>query len=143
MNMRSLTAVLLLIVMLLGSACARESRRTQAQTMQITLTAVPFPAVVGETRLVIRVSDSQGRPVDDAVLAVKGDMTHAGMAPVLAESAEGGEDGYYNLPFEWTMGGDWVVTVEATRPDGSAAQERFDLNILTADEAACIGDEDE
>ena len=100
MKIRSLAAALLLTIVLLGSARARESQRTQTQNLQITLTAVPFPAVVGETRLVIRVLDSQGRPVDDAALAVKGDMTHAGMAPVLFETAGGGEDGYYNLPFE-------------------------------------------
>ncbi len=140
MHKKILVAALLLL--LWGSGCGRASRESASQELQISLTAVPFPAVVGESRLVIHVRDSEGNPVNDATLAIKGDMTHAGMAPVLAEAQGGGEDGYYNIPYEWTMGGDWVVTVAATLADGRTAQQRFDMEILTADQAAeCTVDE--
>lgn len=142
--MHKLVFILLIsLAMLPGSGCQRESRRAPAAGAVLSLTAVPSPAVVGEARLVVRVLDSAGSPVDDAAIAVKGDMTHAGMAPVLAESDAGGEDGYYNIPFEWTMGGDWVVTVEAVLADGTTARQRFDLAVLTVDEAACRVEEDE
>ena len=136
-------ALLLSLFLILGSGCMRESRRATSTDVQIDLSAVPFPAVVGETRLVIRVLDRNDQPVDDAALAVRGDMTHAGMRPVLAQVQGGGVEGYYDVPFEWTMSGDWIVTVEATLADGTAAQRRFDLSILTADEAACTVDDPE
>lgn len=131
------------LLFLLGSGCARESQRAAVEDLQISLTAVPFPAVIGPARLVIRVQDSAGNPLDDAVLSIKGDMTHAGMTPELVELQGGGEAGYYNVPFEWTMGGDWIVTVEATLADGRTARQRFEMAVLTADEAACTVHEHE
>lgn len=122
------TFVLLSLLFLAG--CSRASREESTADVQIELTAIPFPAVVGESRLVIRVTHADGRPIDDARLSIKGDMTHAGMEPVLAETS-GGTDGYYEAPFEWTMGGDWVVTVEAQLADGSMVRERFDLAVAT------------
>jgi hypothetical protein len=44
-------------------------------------------------------------------------MSHAGMTPVIVERANG-EAGTYAVPFEWTMAGDWIVTISATLPDG-------------------------
>ena len=129
------------VVLLLGSGCGRESRNASSSNAQINLTAIPFPAAMGQTRLVIQVTDLAGQPISDATLSIKGDMTHAGMVPVLAEVQGGDEDGYYNVPFEWTMAGDWVVTVEATLNDGTRAKERFDISVLTEDEAVCT-DED-
>jgi len=35
----------------------------------------------------------------------------------------------YAIPFEWTMGGDWVVTVDVTLADGRTASRQFDLSI--------------
>lgn len=141
--MHKWSLVLIGVLLLLGSGCARESRRAAAEDVQISLAAVPFPAVVGPARLVIRVQDSAGNALDDAALSIKGDMTHAGMTPELAAVQGGGEEGYYNVPFEWTMGGDWIVTVEATLDDGRTARQRFDMTVLTADEAACTVDEHE
>ena len=119
----------------------RASRQADNADVQITLTAIPYPAHIGDTRLVIQVADAHGNPIDDAHLAIKGDMTHAGMVPVLAEVDGGGEDGLYEVPFEWTMAGDWVVTVDLQLPDGSTAQQRFDMSVLF--EAGDVCEEDE
>ncbi|MEJ2752568.1 MAG: FixH family protein [Candidatus Promineifilaceae bacterium] len=137
--------VLLALVMLvmIGSGCARESRTESSQNAQISMTAIPFPAAVGESRLVIQVTDLAGQPVSDAALSIKGDMTHAGMAPVLAEVRGGDDEGYYEIPFEWTMAGDWVVTVEAILSDGAHVKERFDFSVLSEDEALCTDDDAE
>jgi hypothetical protein len=128
------------VVLLLGSGCSRESRNASSSVVQMTLTAIPFPAAVGQSRLVIHVTDLAGQPVSDATLSIKGDMTHAGMVPVLADVQGGDDEGYYNVPFEWTMAGDWVVTVEATLNDATHAKERFDLSVLSEDEAVCTDD---
>jgi hypothetical protein len=138
---KTLVLLAMALFLLLGSGCGRESRKASASNAQISLTAIPFPAAVGESRLVIRVTDFADTPVSDAALSIKGDMTHAGMVPVIAEVRGGDEDGYYNVPFEWTMAGDWIVTVEATLSDGTHAKERFDLSVVVEDEAVCTEDD--
>ncbi|MDX1412737.1 MAG: FixH family protein [Candidatus Promineifilaceae bacterium] len=131
-----LTGMLLLV----GNGCARESRQTSLKNSQINLTTVPYPPILGESRLVIQILDIDGTPVDNAQLDIKGDMTHAGMVPILAELDGGGEEGYYNVPIEWTMGGDWIISVRATLPDGSTTEERFDLRVTMGEDELC-GDE--
>ncbi len=138
---KTLVLLALTMIVMLGSGCVRESRSASSTIAQIDLTAVPFPAVVGESRLVIRVTDLAGQPISDAALSIKGDMTHAGMVPILAEISGGDEDGYYDVPFEWTMAGDWVVTVEAQLSDGARVTEQFDLSVLSEDDAVCTDDD--
>jgi hypothetical protein len=74
------------------------------------------------------VTGADGTPIDGARLNIKGDMTHAGMQPVLAET-KGGEQGRYETPFEWTMGGDWIVTVTAALPDGRTTARQFTYTV--------------
>lgn len=124
-------------LILIGSGCARASRQADTADVQISMTAIPFPPHIGDTRLVIQVADAVGSPIDDAHLAIKGNMTHAGMIPVLAEVDGGGQDGVYEIPFEWTMAGDWVVTLDLRLPDGTTAQQRFDMSVLFEDEELC------
>ena len=125
------------LFLIFGSGCARVSQQAESAAVQITMTAIPFPPIIGESRLVIQVVDKMGSPIDDAHLLIKGDMTHAGMTPVLAEVEGGGENGVYTIPFEWTMAGDWVVTVDLGLPDGTKVQERFDMTVLFEDDELC------
>jgi YtkA-like len=138
---RILALLAIVAVLILGGGCSRQSRSSSTTANQITLTAVPSPAAVGESRLVIRVLDAGGEPIDDARLSVKADMSHAGMIPVLAQVDGGGEDGYYELPFEWTMAGDWIVTIEAALPDQTVITERFDLSVSSEDGAMDMHDD--
>jgi hypothetical protein len=49
-------------------------------------------------------------------------MSHAGMVPVV-DTAVAEDPGRYGISgFEFTMAGDWILTVEATLPDGRRAQ---------------------
>ena len=64
-------------------------------------------------------------------MAARGDMSHAGMAPVIA-SSEDDADGVYRIPFEWTMAGDWFVDVTVTLADGREVVQRFDLSVSGA-----------
>lgn len=89
----------------------------------------PTALTTGPTTLTITLHDGGGAPIDRAALAVRGDMTHAGMVPVLAESLDDGRAGVYQVPFEWTMKGDWIVTVTITLPDGATAAEQFRFTV--------------
>lgn len=122
---RLLVSSLLLLAL---SGCARQSQQPVTEDVEITLAVEPAPPAVGPATLFVTLADSEGNPVEDARLNVKGDMSHAGMEPVLAE-AESGPGGVYELPFTWTMGGDWFVTVDVTLADGRTLSQRFDLSV--------------
>lgn len=117
-------AVLLIFALLLAGC--RQSAQNQTSDVDIALRAESL--AVGETTLYITLTGTDGQPVSAQKIDVRGDMNHAGMQPVLADTSDG-EGGAYEVPFEWTMSGDWIVTVKATMADGSVAEERFDLSV--------------
>ena len=117
-----------LLFLLVITGCRNSTRTSGQDTVQIGLVSPVFPPVVGPGQIKIEILDSRGEPVDDLRLEVKGDMTHAGMVPELA-SADQSTNGIYIVPFDWTMAGDWIVTVEAADHNGSAAQRRFEFSV--------------
>lgn len=120
--------ILLFLLVLAAAGCARTSSEPATAGPDIALTYLPDPAVVGEAKLLVTLTDMAGQPIEDAAVHVKGDMNHAGMVPVLAE-ATSGPGGVYELPFRWTMSGSWIVTVEAALADGTAVSRRFDVSV--------------
>jgi hypothetical protein len=111
-----------ILVLLLIAACSPEITVFDAV---MTLQTEPNPAAVGESTLVITLHDTNGMPIDNATLVIDANMDHAGMEPVKRE-INGGSAGVYRVPFEWTMGGGWVVNVTAKLPDKTTSQT-FDL----------------
>lgn len=53
-------------------------------------------------------------------------MSHAGMRPVFAEAKETGS-GRYEASLELTMGGDWIVLINLTLPDGRKGQRKVEI----------------
>ena len=62
-------------------------------------------------------------------LRLRGDMNHAGMQPVFAESSTAAA-GLFTLPFEWTMSGSWILEASLTLPSGETAVREFRYEIL-------------
>ena len=118
------TAVFLLLLL---AACGGRQNNAGNST-DVTVTAQPEATAVGETILTITLTDADGRPITDATVQVRGDMSHAGMTPMLRSGLPEGA-GEYVVPFEWTMAGDWIVTVEFTLADGRTGTETFDFSI--------------
>ena len=117
--------VLLLAFSLFLIACRPEAPVTD---LNITLSTDPNPALKGEADLIVTVRDQEDNPIENALVRVKGDMNHAGMEPVLGEVI-GGNYGIYAIPFEWTMAGDWVVTVEVEMADSTVHEKVFELTV--------------
>ena len=116
---------LILAILLLG-AC----RQQRASVADIQLLMSVSDMRVGETTLLVTVSDKHGeRIANPGRLRVRGDMDHAGMAPVMAESASAAE-GIFSLPFEWTMAGGWIVEARLTLADGTVTAETFRYEVL-------------
>ena len=123
--------VLLVIVLaaLLTAGCRESAREVETVAdVSIQMTVNPQPAAVGEAELVLTVTDSDGQPVTVRQIDVRGDMNHAGMVPVLRTIEEAGT-GEFRVPFEWTMGGEWIVTVTATLDDDRVVEQDFELNV--------------
>lgn len=109
----SLTTVL---VACRGPASSSSARSSDTQATSIVIELPDDPAV-GPADVLVRLA-AGGEPVRGAEVEVTGDMTHAGMVPVIA-TAEEAEPGVYRTDdFAFDMAGDWVLTVEATLPDG-------------------------
>ncbi len=96
--------------------------------ISISLGVMPAPIEVGESTLLIAVTNGFIDPLPVSRITVRGDMNHAGMVPVIVESTEG-ESGQFELPFEWTMGGDWIVEVTAELTDGRSHTQTFEFSV--------------
>jgi hypothetical protein len=130
--MRSPLLIMMLVVgALLLTSCRQQETPTALDDDALLISVEDSrtgDVTTGESTLVVTVEDSAGNPVTDATVSVRGDMTHAGMSPILRESDDG-TNGIYEVPFEWTMGGDWIVDVVVTLPDGSEHQRSFDFTV--------------
>ena len=126
------SAKIVLLLLLLGTlllACRSEAVTPANEAgIEMTLEMEPNPAVVGETLLMVGITDINGDAVEVESMTVRGDMNHAGMAPVIRE-VEQATDGVYHVPFEWSMGGEWIVAVTAQLADGQTVEEWFDLSV--------------
>lgn len=127
--MKALKAFLSLVMLAaILVACGQQTTPTATPIpVEISLRAEPEALAVGSTTLVVRLTDVSGTPIDGAALQVHGDMDHEGMAPVDREVSES-VSGEYRVPFEWSMGGGWIVIVTARLPNnGGEVSERFDF----------------
>ncbi|MEZ4518537.1 MAG: FixH family protein [Chloroflexota bacterium] len=131
--------LILVLALVLTTGCRRESRQTSDDGLSIELMTPLFDPEAGRNFVDIRILDPAGSLVSDATLHLRGDMTHAGMVPVFAESA-GAQGDFYRVPFEWTMTGDWVLTVDAELGDGRQASRQFDISV-TEDGVYCMENE--
>lgn len=130
---RRIRYTLLLLLLIVSLAACRQSAQPTPTTVpaaanvSIELTTDPTPPVPGDATLIVTVKDGE-QPVAGVDVAAHGDMTHAGMQPVDA-SGETDENGVARIPFKWTMGGDWIVTITATLPEGADVEKVFNLSI--------------
>lgn len=123
--MRLLLYVLIVAVV---AACRPAEPVTTLDGINIALEMQPAAPGVGEATAVVTLTDRSNQPISGATIVLRGDMTHAGMQPVLRETSTDAA-GVYTLPFEWTMGGDWFVDVTVTLPDGTTATRTFDFRV--------------
>lgn len=133
--MRTGLRALLLLLLILLAAC-RESAQptstpedfTPTPVIEIEMAVEPSPAATGDAALVVTLHSPDGTSIVDANVAARGDMNHAGMIPVFGQTSDN-TNGVYRIPFEWTMGGDWVVTLTVTLPDGQQVVRSYEMAI--------------
>jgi hypothetical protein len=121
---------LLFCLLLLAFSGCRQSQQsaTSQADVRIELSTDPTPPETGDGTLLVTVTNPDGSPADVVRVEVRGDMNHAGMQPVFS-GADLPEDGVYRVPFNWTMGGEWLLDVSVLLEDGSAAAQRFEVAV--------------
>lgn len=110
------TIMFALVGLLAITGCAAQQEAEPAADPSVTLNVEPEALSVGETMLVITITDGSGQPIDGAALTIHGNMDHAGMTPIERQHSDS-TSGEYRVPIEWSMGGGWLVTVTARLPD--------------------------
>jgi len=100
----------------------------QAPEITVRVLTSPTPPRVGPAEITLELLDPAGLGVDHALLQVRGDMIHPGMAPVdgiVGQSVRG----QYPVTFEWSMAGDWILTVDGQLQDGRRLLRTFELRV--------------
>jgi hypothetical protein len=102
------------------------------QSLVMGLSLSPTPPTVGPARLIISLQDTAGFAILGAEIVAEGNMTHAGMVPV-RERAQMVGPGHYSVGrFNFTMAGDWVLTLDATLLDGRTTRLRKATRVVGA-----------
>jgi hypothetical protein len=124
----SLIMILLSTSLLLAACTRRSSAVDQAGDVNLNWEIHPSPAVTGAAAIEISLTDASGVPVRGARLSLRGDMTHAGMMPVMTDLRET-DPGVYRGEIEWTMGGAWILNVEGELKDGRTLKRQIDIEV--------------
>lgn len=120
------TVLCLAALLAMGVACRQQ--RTSVGDIRLEISV--SDRRVGETTLLVSVTDQAGNPVEaPGSLVVRGDMDHAGMVPVFAESSAA-VDGVFTVPFEWTMSGGWILEASLTFDNGDVYRQSFRYEIM-------------
>ncbi|MBX3011986.1 MAG: FixH family protein [Caldilineaceae bacterium] len=116
------------------TACGATSQGGENPNVQITL--LPVEQGAATTALAIQLQNAADEAITDASVSVEGNMNHAGMAPVFTDTitdvADGTADGIYQVPFQFSMLGDWIITVSVTLADGSQVTKDINLTVTNA-----------
>jgi hypothetical protein len=92
----------------------------------VNLAVEPEPPRIGPAMVTVTLDDASGQPIHGAQVQLEGNMNHAGMVPVLAQTVEVAP-GRYRAELEFTMGGDWFILVHADLPDGRSMERKIDV----------------
>lgn len=125
--MRYLLTLMLIVLAVACSPAATPTPEAAVPTAQIDLQIDPDPPMMGDASLVVTLT-REGVPLADAPVSARGDMNHAGMTPVLGDAITDA-DGKATIPFNWSMGGDWIVTITVTLPDDSEVSQEFPVSV--------------
>jgi hypothetical protein len=126
--LRSLLPVLVVLLPLLA-ACRGDAG--DDLPVEARISVAPTPPLVGPALVVVELTDTEGDPVEGARVRVEGTMTHAGMVPVFADAEPTGEGRYRVQEFDFTMGGDWILRVHITLPDGTEGIREREVRVIS------------
>jgi hypothetical protein len=108
----------------LAVGCSRPGAEDDGVRLEMSVT--PRPPAAGSVQIEIRIRDAQGRPLAATGMELEATMSHPGMVPTFA-TARSEQPDRWLAEIELTMGGDWVVLVDARLEDGRAIRRTIPL----------------
>ncbi len=117
-----------LCLLCLFVACRNQS----AAEVTIAHEVLPQPPRVGEVEIRLRLTDASQKQLPGAEIKLEGNMSHAGMSPVFADTLEVAP-GEYRAKMNLSMAGDWVILVHLTLRDGAKLERQFEMTVLNAE----------
>jgi hypothetical protein len=119
--------LLLLAGLAVAAACRPAPPVDAAPEIVLQWKLTPAPPTAGPIRLSLSLTDRKtGRPIQGAEVRLEGNMSHPGMEPLFATAREV-SPGRYEAGMELTMGGDWVLLMDARLRDGRTAHRELAL----------------
>jgi hypothetical protein len=112
-----------------AAACSKSSGRSPDISIEHDIR--PQPAHVGPNVVTLKLTNTAGKPVTGAHVAIEGDMSHPGMSPVFGEAQEL-ETGRYRGSIDFAMAGDWVVLLHITLADGCKLERQIHVSGVRA-----------
>ena len=106
--------------------CRKSPLGARETTLSVDFEISPQPPRAGPATITLRISGSDGKPMSGVSVRLEGNMTHAGMAPSFG-TAEEISPGRYRAPFDFSMGGDWIILVHLTLPNREKLERQFDV----------------
>jgi hypothetical protein len=121
--MRKPAVLPLILTLLLLAAGCRIPPDVSDRGALIKLAFAPTPLTIGDSVAVVTVLYDQAAQANVPV-ALRGIVNTVGIPP---ETGAGTTDSQGNvvIPFEWTYGGDWVITVTVLLPNGKTMTQDF------------------
>jgi hypothetical protein len=120
---------LILTLLLLGAGCRIPPDVSNRET-QIKLSFAPDPPSLGDTMLVVTVlHDRVGQ--QNVQVMLRGVVNTVGIPPETGGGITDAE-GHTVIPFQWTYGGDWIITVTAALPNGRTKTQDFRIYVPDA-----------
>jgi len=126
-----LTALAVLFVAIFAFGCSKGyvSQKT-ADGLTVTLSVGSYPLVKGDNALSIKVADSSGKTVADAVVNARFFMPPMpGMAPMEFNTQATPKGNAYTFSANPPMEGGWKAEVSVARPGKPAVTATFNLDV--------------
>ena len=106
------------------NACNKPTESSAVVTLEYEIT--PQPVIIGSSTLQLSLADSSRQPVRGASITVEANMSHGGMAPVVAQTIETAP-GRYQTILNLTMAGDWIFLTHITLASGQKLERQLDV----------------
>ena len=107
--------------------CSIGCRKTSESGGKVSIEFVELKTYrVGSETISLKINDALGQAVSGAHVSLEGNMSHAGMAPIFGLATEIAP-GSYRGNLEFSMAGDWVISVNARLPDGRQVEQQFEI----------------
>ena len=142
---RMLTYAAAVVLIIVLAACAAQPAAPETTSPGISVTLIPNPAGAEGDTVTVQLSAANGQPITGAQVTIEGNMTHPGMVPVVSDpvgdDVDGAAGGSYTVPFQFSMLGDWILTVSATLADGSTASQ--DIPVAVTESGVVVAGADQ